>query len=429
MPNRNYAQTQQRLQELAESDNKNARKIAEKHYKAGVSDTPIAQMNEFLAEASQDEQFVKEFNEVLGLTSNKITSFSEDDVKAQVKLLHPSYTAEQVDEAVKKFATTGSDTSGDNVAIDPILPSNILEVDEYLFAEDGGIISQVTRETYDGETQMPEFDVFPLPQNGAELTDLVEKEFNRRDGEDYVLNPNKKFGILTKVSDLGLRKGSAAYFGTLRRGMVRGVENELVYQMYQGTDAGNQMHGMLKAVTPANAANKRGSFDVTADTKIAAEDNNFRKLVLMLGTLPSDLKDSEFATYSWDMSRNTWFADIVPSLDGNGRYYLDAIMSGTPVLVGPGGLRINFVSERAVPRGTVQLNIKKKYILAMPGNIELKDDMGISNFASGQTLIKATAMADGGYVHNFMRTSGHNGTDPDDNRDRNFFRHITGLNA
>jgi HK97 family phage major capsid protein len=273
---------------------------------------------------------------------------------------------------------------------------------------------------------MPEFDVYPTASRVAEGATTTLVNYARRDAADYTLNPNTKIQVATEINELALRKGSASYFATLRQAMVREVSYQIQKQIFNGTNGAQQFHGILQSVIPATVANKRGAFDVTADTNIAAETNRFRKLVLMLGTLPSNLSDGDLNDYMWVMNRNTWYQKIVPSLDGQSRYYMDAVMQGIPLLVGPGGIPVKIVATDSVGDGIAILAPMSKYYLAMPDGVEMRDDGGIVNFNAGTTLLKAFTFADGGYVRNFMRTSGWT-TGNDDNRDRNLWRVITGL--
>lgn len=422
MPTLNYSKTHKEFKALANSKQEKIERLARDVFADGVSNSNI---QNFMVEASRDEQWAAQFNATLGLEGDSaVAKYSEEDLKAQFAIMAPELSEDEVNSRVAKFATTGSDSTAPNVAIDPILPTNILDVDEYLFNNDGGVLNSVNIIREAGETQMPEFDVAPTPSRVAEAATTSLVDFARRDGEDYTLNPNIKVQVVTAINELALIKGSASYFATLRRAMVREVQNELVKQIFNGTNGAQQFHGLLQAFTPATAANKRGSFDVSADAAITAETNPFRKLVLMLGTLPSNLSEAEMAEYEWIMNRNTLYTKIIPSLDGNQRYYLEQIMNGTPTLVGPGGLRIRLVSKNAVADNIVVLAPMNKYFLALPEGIQIRDDGGIVNFNAGQTLVKSYVFADGGYVRNFMRTTGYT-TGADDNRDRNLWRFAT----
>jgi hypothetical protein len=420
-----YLKAYKNFRAIAQKNNEKLEQKARDYFGGGVNNESISN---FMVEASQDEQWLSEFNQTLKLgKDNEIKKYNEDDLRAQFAIVAPELSKDEVDSKLATFATTGSDVSGSNVAIDGILPTNILDVDEYLFNNDAGVLNEVTKITGAlGDTQLPEFDVYPTPTKVAEAGTTTDVNFARRDAVDYKLNPNIKVQVSTQINELGLLKGTAAYFATLRRAMVREVQNELVKQIFNGTNGTNQFHGILQAIIPATIANKRGSFDVTADTNIAAEANKFKKLVLMLGTLPSNLSEAEQSEYFWVMNRNTWYQSIIPAVDSYNRYYNEAIMNGVPVLVGPGGLPVKLVSKNALADGTAALVPMKDYFLDLPEGIQLKDDGGIVNFNAGITLVKSYVFADGGYIRNFMRTSGYT-TGSDDNRDRNKWRFITGL--
>lgn len=420
-----YLKAYKNFRAIAQKNNENLEKKARDYFGGGVNNESIST---FMVEASKDEQWLSEFNATLKLgKENEVKKYNEDDIRAQFAIISPELSKEEVDSRLATFATTGSDTTSTNVAIDGILPTNILDVDEYLFNNDGGVLNEVTKITGAlGDTQLPEFDVYPTPTRGAEASTTTNVDFARRDAADYKLNPNIKVQVSTAINELALLKGTAAYFATLKQAMVRETQNELVKQIFGGTNGANQFHGVLQSVIPATIANKRGSFDVTADTNIAAETNKFKKLVLMLGTLPSNLSEAEQSEYMWVMNRNTWYQSIIPAVDSFNRYYNEAIMNGVPALVGPGGLRVKLVSKNAIADGTAALVPMKDYFLDLPEGIQLKDDGGIVNFNAGITLVKSYVFADGGYIRNFMRTSGYT-TGSDDNRDRNKWRFITGL--
>ena len=390
----------------------------EKVASAMFNDASLNKINEFQLIASQNPQWSARFNKALKLDEkNQVKSYSKEDLKAQFSLMDPGFnklTKEEQDEKVIKFtATTGSDTSGTNVAVDGVIPTNILQVEDYLFRKDAGILSNFTTINDTKETQMPEFDVDPVAESLAEAGSSTERGINKFDNDDYTLNPNKKFQVHTRVNELALRKGTPEYFALMRAKLVRSVQSLLVNQSFTGNNAGQNLHGML--VTVGSGANTRGSFDVTADL---ATTTPFEKLVEMLGKLPDDLGEEEMKEYSWVMSRNTFYNTIVPSLDGNQRYYLDAIMSGTPTLVGPGGLPIRLVSKQAVQNDRVILAPLSKYFLQLANQITLLDDGGVTHFVAGQTLIKAFVFADGKYIGNRKRNAG----DTADTPDRNYFR-------
>lgn len=422
-----YSLAKRKFTELAQEGSPKIQNLASEYFNDGVTSTKI---QDFMVEASKDPEWLAQFNDALKIQKEaEFKKYTTEDLKAQFSIVSPELSSEEVDGRIKAiFATTGSDVTGGNVAIDPILPTNILDVDAYLFNNDESILNDITIIKEDGETQMPEFDIFPTADRSAEAAVTALKDFARRDGTDYKLNPNIKVQSITAINELALRKGSPTYFATLKMAMIGEIKNELVKQIFQGTNGSTQFHGILQSFIPATIANKRGPIDVTADANIAAEANKFRKLVLMLGTLPSnvDVGDLKMSDYEWVMTRNTWYQSIVPSMDGMQRYYLDAIMNGVPLLVGPGGLRVRLVSKNALADGTVVFGPMNKYYLSMPRGIEVRDDGGIVNFNAGQTLLKAFVFADGGYVRNFTRTSGYV-TGVDDNRDRNAWRVATGF--
>ena len=423
-----YSQTLNKFHSLGKSTEKEIGKLAQDQFASGVS---VSSITDFMVEASKNEEWTAEFSKALKLGDKlEIKSYSEEEVAAQVEILYSDSSKEEKDKAVttymssqKDFATTGSDKSGSNISIDGILPTNIMDVSEFLLRNDGGILSQFTIETYEGESQMPEFDVQPTTSLVSENSATVETNYTRRDGDDYKLNPNIKLQALTKITELGLRKGSPTYFAKLYKALIRSVSNEIARQAFQGQDTLNQFHGMWQTVTPANARNKRGAFNLTTQAQIAAEPKNMKKLILMLGQLPSTISDTEVAGYTWNMNRTTFFNRVLNSVDGFDRYYIDTLMRDMPTLVGPGGLKVNLVSNNCLSDGQVVLGPLNEYILALPNGVQLKDDGGIVNFNAGETLVKAYTFADGGYTGNFMSTVG--GNTADDNQELNMWRTIT----
>jgi hypothetical protein len=427
MPIANYNRTKTKYREVATEASESVQKLAREYF-GDQKNINITGINNFMVEASRNDQWLEDFNNAAKFgAEQKIKKFNEEELKVQYSILAPELSKEEVDNRIATFATTGSDATGSNVAMDPILPTNILDVDQYLFKQDGSILNDVTIIREPNETQIPEFDIAPRADKTHESGSTVPKNVARRDGLDYKLNPDNKLQIVTEINELALKKGTAAYFMALREILVREVENEIAFEIFNGDDTAHRFHGLKQAITPSDARNKRGIFDVTSDSNIAAESNKLRKLVLMLGTLPSNLtKPSEVADYGWYMNRTTYYQGVIASLDGESRYYMEQILSGNPNLIGPHGFPVKLVSNDCLANGQVILAPMKKYYVQMPDGIELRDDGGIVNFNEGKILVKAVTYADGGFSRNFMRTSDWT-TGGDNNRDRNAWRYITGI--
>jgi hypothetical protein len=421
----NYTHTRNTLFALSNEKNEKLAKKARDYFSDGVT---VSKIDNFIIDSSRDEQWAAQYSDTLKLSEDtKIKKYDAEQIKAQYAIMAPELSKDEVETKVASFATTGSDTSGSNVAMDPIIPTNILEVDNFLFKNDGGVLQEIRYLDGKADNQIPEFDILPTPSSVAEYQETSLVNFKRRDGEDYKLNPNIKIQIATAINELALLKGSANYFAELKGLMIQEMQNEMVRKIFQDNDSTNQFHGVLQSRTPANAYNKRGGFNVTTNSDITAITGAgapFRKLVAMLGLLANNTKTMK--GYKWYMSRSTFYLKVVTSMDLQNRYYLDSIMQSDVNLIGPGGLPIVIVSEDCMPSGTVGLFDMSNYFVTMLDGISLKDDGGVSSFLQGQTLVKAYVYADGGYRRNFMRKTDWT-TGADDNSGKNAWRFITGI--